>query len=188
MTRIILLTMAALTATPAAAKVPDPPQRPIPALTFEAGSGTTSVEAEGDWEGPTLRIYDSQYCDEMIAGECSLVTFTCDDEYGQGLGVSIDDVLTEELMEWLRADPDQPLSGIKITGIAEAETFGSEIMWNEMNGGWDVTGYVAYGSDPGLVVTGDRLSVSSPAGTVQIPLDEKNRPMVDEFVRLCARE
>ena len=84
------------------------PRRPSgrsrpPSCSFPARALPRTTPAR-TWEGPVLTISDSQSCDAKIAGECALVTFTCDDRAGRGLGITIDAIETAQVVKWLEAE------------------------------------------------------------------------------------
>jgi hypothetical protein len=175
----------------ALAEVPVPPKRPmLPAIVFFPGSGTSAVDTPGQGEGPVLTIYDSQSCDAKIAGECALVTFTCDDQQGRGLGIAVDAIETPEVVKWLEAGGEDPKGmEIEVKGLAAQDhpTIG-EITKNDFGGGWRVTFYAPYSSDPGLTIVGDQLVVKAMPRTVSLELTQANRSALEQFIQLCARE
>src|SRR5690349_9103999 len=101
---ICMAASAALAGLARAEDVPAPPERPVsPAIVFFPGTGAAPDDESG-WEGPVLTIYDAQSCDAKIAGECALVTFSCDERKGRGLGITIDAIETGQVAKWLEAE------------------------------------------------------------------------------------
>ncbi len=171
--------------------VPKPPERPVaPAIVFFPGSGTSAEDTTGKWEGPELTIYDSQSCDAKIAGECALVTFTCDDRQGRGLGISVDAMETGQVVKWLQAEGDDPKGmQLEVKGLtAEDPPAIGGINKNDFGAGWKVTFYASYTSDPGLTIVGDQLVVKTMPRTVSLELTDANRSALEQFIQLCARK
>jgi hypothetical protein len=171
--------------------VPAPPERPVaPAIVFFPGTGTAADGTSAKWEGPVLTIYDSQSCDAKIAGECALVTFTCDDREGRGLGITIDAIETAQVVKWLEAEGDgKDGMQIDIKGlVAEGKPAIGEISRNDFGAGWKVTFYAPFGSDPGLAIEGNTLVVEALPRKVTLDLTDANRSALEQFTELCARE
>lgn len=169
--------------------VPAPPERPVsPAIVFFPGTGTDPDEASGKWEGPVLTIYDAQSCDAKIAGECALVTFTCEDREGRGLGITLDAIETGQVVKWLEAEGDGK-EGLQIAlkGLAAAGPPAiGEIGRNDFGAGWRVTFYAPLGADAGLTIAGDTLVVEALPRTVSLDLTDPNRSALEQFTQLCA--
>lgn len=187
----ISLALAISAAAARAEDVPSPPERPVtPAIVFFPGSGTSASKATDDWEGPVLTVYDAQSCDAKIAGECALVTFTCDDREKRGLGITIDAVEAAQVAKWLEAEGDDSkglqldLKGL----VAEAPPTLGEITRSEFGGGWGVTFFAPFSSDPGLTIAGDALVVSAMPRVISLDLTDANRSALDQFTKLCAIE
>jgi hypothetical protein len=170
--------------------VPSPPERPVaPAIVFFPGTGTAADDTSAKWEGPVLTIYDSQSCDAKIAGECALVTFTCDDREGRGLGITIDAIETAQVVKWLEAEGDgKDGMQIDIKGLAaEGKPAIGEISRNDFGAGWKVTFYAPFGSDPGLAIEGNTLVVEALPRKISLDLTDANRSALEQFTELCAR-
>ena len=174
-----------------AEEVPVPPERPVsPAIVFFPGSAASAADKPSQWEGPLLVIYDSQSCDAKIAGECPLVTFTCDDQQERGLGIAVDGIETREVIKWLEAEGEDPKGmQIEVKGlVAQDRPVIGEIAMNDFGGGWSVTFYAPYSADPGLTIVGDELVVKAMPRTVSLALTEPNHSALEQFIQLCARE
>jgi hypothetical protein len=161
-----------------------------PAISFFPGSGTSSVDTEGPWNGPEMTIYDSEYCDSDNAGECALVSLSCDDQYGRGLRISIDGLELEELIQWMMAEAQTALGmHLTVSGLKpEGQPHFGEITVNEMDGTWSAAFYAAYSSDPGLTIDGDVLNFDSMLRTVTIELSAERTATLEEFIQSCASE
>jgi hypothetical protein len=170
-----------------AEEVPSPPERPVaPAIVFFPGSGTPAGDATGEWEGPVLTIYDSQSCDAKIAGECALVTFTCDDDRGRGLGIAIDAIETGEVIKWLEAEGEDPKGmQVELKGlpIADPPTIGT-IARTDFGSGWTVTFHAPFASG----TAGDQLVVKVMPRSVSMEITEANHSALSQFIELCTRE
>jgi hypothetical protein len=159
-------------------------------MTLFPGSGASSVDVGDAWEGPIIVIYDSAYCDSDNAGECALVTLDCDDQHGRGLGISIDGLELEELVQWMTTEAKAPsgmrldVSGLKAEGVPHL----GQITVNDMDGTWSVTFYAPFSSDPGLTIDADRLDFKSLLRRVTIDLEPENRARLEDFVGFCSRE
>jgi hypothetical protein len=186
-----IVAIPALAGLALAEDVPSPPERPVaPAIVFFPGTGTAADDTSAKWEGPVLTIYDSQSCDAKIAGECALVTFTCDDRNGRGLGITIDAIETGQVVKWLEAEGDGTNGmQIDIKGlVAEGKPAIGEIGRNDFGAGWKVTFYAPFGPDPGLTIVGDTLVVEALPRKVSLDLTDANRSALEQFTALCARE
>ena len=129
-------------------------------------------------------------CDAKIAGECALVTFTCDDRKGRGLGITIDAIETAQVVKWLEAEGDgKDGMQIALKGLsAGGKPAIGEISRNDFGAGWKVTFYAPFGSDAGLAIDGQQLVVEALPRKISLDLTDANRSALEQFTQLCAHE
>ena len=172
MSRIAILAAALMLATPATADGL--------LLSLDPGSGTTSVEAEGDWESPRLTVHEES-CD--FPPECAIVGLSCE----SWLRVSIEGVEQPALARWLSGGDELSID-VKGIGGQDGDPYAVEMLRSYLDGSWSVIFQIPYRADPGLSVNGNELSISSPIGATRVSLTGANRKALDEFTQLCARE
>ena len=115
----------------------------------ESARPPTTRQANGRAQSDDLRL---SICDAKIAGECALVTLTCDDPKGRGLGITIDAIETGQLVKWLEAEADGKAGmQVELEGLsAKDQPAIGEMSRNSAGAGWRVTFYAPFTADLGL--------------------------------------